>query len=228
MVNFLTVRWKDKVIFNEERIKKKLDEFAEAIESKCSVLNKCVGFIDGTNREVCRPIYHQRVWYSGHKHYNYFKFQAWVTPDGIISHIFGPVPGHRHDLYLWTASGLEESVFSKQPFNNYYLFGDQGYRNYGHLLAPIAGIFLSEAEKCFNDSMIDARLSVEWGFMRVSQLWQFLSRPYGLKTGCMPVGQLYLVAVLLTNMRTCLHRDKGNIISRFFGLTPPTCEEYLE
>jgi hypothetical protein len=32
------------VIFNEERIKNNLDKCAEAIESKCSVLNKCVGF----------------------------------------------------------------------------------------------------------------------------------------------------------------------------------------
>ena len=213
------------MIFNRQRIERSLPSYARAIENKCSVLPNCVGFIDGTNREISRPLKHQGVYYSGHKHYHCFKFQSWVTPDGLISSIFGPVPGHRHDLYLFSLSRLEEDVFSTTPFNSYCLFGDQGYHNKGHLLAPIPGLYLTEAETHFNECMLEPRLAVEWGFMRVSQLWQCFSKPVGLRAGNMSLGQMYLVSVLLTNIRTCMH--KHNQISTYFELEPCSPEEYL-
>jgi len=61
--------------------------------------------------------------------------------------------------------------------------------------------------------------------MRVSQLWQCFSKPVGLRAGNMSLGQMYLVSVLLTNIRTCMH--KHNQISINFELEPCSPEEYL-
>ncbi len=84
---------------------------------------------------------------------------------------------------------------------------------------------LDEDEQFFNSSMLEPRLTVEWGFMRVSQLFQAFSKPSTLKSGQMPVAQMYAVAVLLTNLRTCMH--EGNLVSKYFDLKPCTPEEYL-
>jgi hypothetical protein len=104
-------------------------------------LYNCIGFIDGTNRRISRPKMDQGIFYSGHKHYHCFKFQSWVTPDGLISHIFGPIPGHRHDLFLWSKSRIEEEIMCLPEFDDFCLFGDQGYHTSGHLLAPVPGMF---------------------------------------------------------------------------------------
>ncbi len=63
------------------------------------------------------------------------------------------------------------------PFSN-VIFGDQGYYNEGHLLSPFPGVMLDEDEQFFNNSMLEPRLTVEWGFMRVSQLFQAFNKPY--------------------------------------------------
>ncbi len=63
-------------------------------------MKNCVGFIDGTNREIARPIDDQNMFYSGHKHVHSIKFQSWITPDGIISHLFGLVNSKGHDVAM--------------------------------------------------------------------------------------------------------------------------------
>ena len=46
------------------------------------------GFIDGTVRPICRPGHHQKVVYNGHKRTHALKYQAIMTPDGMVSHLF--------------------------------------------------------------------------------------------------------------------------------------------
>ena len=89
----------------------------------------------------------------------------------------------------------------------------------------ILGSYLSEPEAAFNAMMLEPRLTVEWGFMRVSQLWQCFQRPAFLQVWRQPLGQVYLIAVMLTNIRTCL--TGRNKISDYFSCLPPTCEAYL-
>jgi hypothetical protein len=174
LVDFMTQKWAMVVKFNKARMIRSLPLYAAAIRASGASLSNCVGFIDGTNREVARPRVAQGAFYSGHKSYHSIKFQSWVTPDGLISHLFGPVPGARHDLFMFDMSGVEE-IMSEPEFNMYCLFSDQGYHNNGHLLSPIPGVFLTEQEQRFNQSMILPRLSVEWGFMIVSQSFSFLT-----------------------------------------------------
>jgi hypothetical protein len=98
-----------------------------------NVLSRCVGFVDGTNRECCQPRFNQSAYYSGHKVYHSFKFQSVVTPDGLISHLFGPVVGLRHDQYVYSISGVEQ-IMDSGLFSSLCSYVDQGsYVTNGHL-----------------------------------------------------------------------------------------------
>jgi hypothetical protein len=64
------------------------------LQEYCEHLNvpgqRCFGFIDGTQRIICRPgTLPQRTWYSGYKKCHGIKFQGVTTPDGLLSHLDG-------------------------------------------------------------------------------------------------------------------------------------------
>ena len=63
---------------------------------------------------------------------------------------------------------------------------------------------LSQEQHAFNAHMSQLRISVEQGFGKVVNLWQFLSYTKAHKLGLSAVGGYYMVAVLLTNIHTCL------------------------
>jgi hypothetical protein len=44
-----------------------LRRFAAVVHQKGAPLNDCIGFIDGTVREICKPGVNQKVVYNGHK-----------------------------------------------------------------------------------------------------------------------------------------------------------------
>ena len=83
-------------------VEERANEWAEAIHVKCSALQNCVGFIEGTLIDIARPKANkrQRVVYNGHKRKHALKYQAVNTPDGLILHVCGPIEGRRHDLTL--------------------------------------------------------------------------------------------------------------------------------
>ena len=214
--------WSHVMVVNEKQFEASLPRYAMAVALKGGLMHNCVGFIDGTNRECCRPTFMQRVCYSGHKHYHSFKFQSLLTPDGLISHLYGLVPGAHHDVYMFDRSGVQD-LFDKPAFHSYCLWADQGYANDGNLFAPFRNP--TADEDAINKSMLRVRLSVEHGFMRVSHLFTLFQRPTLLRLGQMAIGQLYATAVFLTNIRTCL--DGGNQISKFFECAPPTIVDFL-
>ena len=67
---------------------------------------RCIGFLDGTIRQQCRPVRGQRAIFSGHKRYHGLKFQALTVPDGLIAAMFGPVEGRLHDSTMLGLSNL--------------------------------------------------------------------------------------------------------------------------
>jgi len=82
--------------------------YAHSITGKGAPLHGCVGFIDGTAIRIARPGGGlQRACYSGHKQCHAIKFQSICTPDGLLLHIYGPVEGSRHDMFLYHESGID-------------------------------------------------------------------------------------------------------------------------
>ena len=108
--------------------------YAGKIHSKCGLLDRVWGLIDGTIHQTCRPTYFQKRTYSGHKRYHGLKFQSVVSPDGFFAHFFGPTNGNRHDSFMLGESGLLPTLA------NYMAAFDQPYVLYGDPAYPQSGI----------------------------------------------------------------------------------------
>ena len=207
----------------------KLLDYCAAVHASGTPLPQCWGFVDGTVRKLCRPIRLQQEVCNGHKRIHAIKFQSVVSPNGLIVHLFGPLPGRRHDAYLLNQSGILDHFEATASFyaadgTALYLYGDAAYPLRPHLQKPFLGANLTPQQTEFNRSMSSARMAVEWEFGKVVELWAFVDFEKNLKLLKSPVGNIYFVAVLLTNCHTCIY---GNQTSRHFGLTPPTVAEYL-
>lgn len=201
-----------------------LEKYAAAISNKGAPLMNCWGFIDGTIRPTCRPTKNQRLVYSGHKRVHGLKFQSVVTPDGLVANLFGPVEGRRHDSHMLRASNILIDL-EDLCGNDFCLYGDPGYPMRNSLIVPFKGAQLTPEEELFNAKMSAVRESVEWGFSKIIQNFSFLDFKKNLKIYLQPVGKLYLVGALLTNLHTCFY---GSTTSAYFEVEPPSPEHYLE
>ena len=76
----------------------------------------------------------------------------------------------------------------------------------------------------YNEAMSALRISVEWLFGDVINSFKFLDYKKNLKIGLSSVGKMYVVCALLRNAITCLY---GNTTSDYFGIEPPTLEQYF-
>ena len=180
-------------------------------------------------RPIARPSRHQRIWYSGHKRLHVQKFQAIMTPFGIVIHLFGPVEGTRHDSAMLRMSGLNQlqndlPPRSAAPGDGFAIYGDSAYPLRTNLQVPFTGLNLTPDETAFNTRMSECRVCMVWGFADITAKFSSLAVKKKQRLLHQPVGMYYAVATLLTNCHTCLY---GNETSRFFDLTPPTLDQYL-
>lgn len=106
----------------------------------------------------------------------------------------------------------------------YVVYGDPAYGISHHIISPFKGAYLTEPQKEFNRCMSACRVSVEWGFGKITQYFAFLDFQKNLRILLQPVAKYYAVGALLANCHTCLY---GSVTSSFFNLDPPTLEEYL-
>ena len=73
--------------------------------------------------------------------------------------------------------------------------------------------------EAFNAPLSSVRISVEWLYGDVINLFKFLDFNKNLKIGMSSIGKMCIVCALLHNALTCLY---GNKTSSFFELeTPP-------
>lgn len=185
----------------------------------------CWGFIDGTVMPICRPQQNQREVYNGHKRIHALKYQSIVTPNGLIANMFGPVEGRRHDAALLAESGiLNRITYFAEDNSPLCLYGDAAYPLSPHLLCPYKNAILTQEQQAFNTGMSGAREAVEWAFGKIVQNFAFVDFKKNQKMYLQPVGKYYLIAALLTNCHTCFY---GSQISTYFGLEPPSINEYL-
>lgn len=191
-----------------------------------SPLSSCIGFIDGTVRPMCRPIYDQRTSYNGHKRTHAIKFQGVMFPDGIIAAMNGPFEGKRHDATLLQESPTMQQMDQlplRPDATKYVLYGDPAYPLLEQLITPFRGDLTPE-QTDFNKSMSRVRESVEYGFGKIEQYYAFANYKKNLKLYLQPIGKIYLVATLLTNCHTCLY---GSNVNSVFKSQPPPLEDYL-
>lgn len=202
--------------------------YSDVIHRKGAPLTNCLGFIDGTVRPICRPTANQRVCYNGHKRIHSIKFQSLVTPDGMITNLYGPLEGRRHDCGLLRMSGIMEKMEELNRHDRdglpFSIYGDPAYPLRNYLLCPYRGANLTEQQMLFNQSMSSVRECVEWEFGKLLSLFAFLDFRKNLKVLLQPVAKYYIVGAILTNCHHCIY---GSQTSKYFNLSPPTLENYL-
>jgi len=83
----------------------------------------------------------------------------------------------------------------------------------------------TDEKKTFNMKMSRVRVSIEWYFGYVCQLWQWVSTKRCQQLLKRPVALFFIVAVWLTNCATCARG--GNQVSKFFECDPMDLNQYL-
>lgn len=207
-----------------------LQSYANAVFAKSGYLRHVVAFIDGTLRPCCRSGgaggIRQRVLYSGHKRRHGIKFQSVSLPNGIIWHLWGPVGGSRNDNHMLAASNMIAFLTAALLPFGFYIYGDAAYPMSPVLMVGYDRILATVLQLAFNKAMSRSRITVEWCFGKVLLLFPHLDFARNLRMGrskIQPLGQKYRAGVILTNFHTCLY---GSATSQYFGLTPPTLEQY--
>jgi hypothetical protein len=224
MIALLEHKFHPILTWDTRRLSPLLANFSAAIR-EASPLANTIGFVDGTRRQHTKPGVNQRESFNHHHWFHCLGFQGVSTPDGIIVQISPGMPGSYNDQFLLHASALND-IMSLQPFSNYFVYADAGYTTKDHVIAPFArhdGV--TAGELAFNAQMSSARVTIEWLFGRVVQLWRFLQHDDDLMVLKSSLSTYYRVAVLLTNVRTCL--DGRNQVADYFSVEPPTLEDYL-
>ena len=202
------------------------EAYAEAIHMKGAALRNCWGFLDGTQGRVCRPHKGQQSIFNGHKRMHSLKYQSVVSPDGMMSHFFGPMEGRRHDSALYYESGLDEQLQLIYSANGEVMciYGDSAYALRRYLITPFKGANVTDLQHEFNKNMASVRVSVEWGFAKIIQIFAFLSYFHNQKVFLQPIAKYWIVAAILCNCHTCLY---GSQTSKYFDVKPPELDEYL-
>ena len=208
------------------------DLFARAIHEKGAPAAHCIGFIDGTFRHCARPTEGQRHIYSGYYKGHGLKFQSVVGPNGMILDFYGPCPGRRGDGYLLRRSGFLTRMqqFCLTAGRHFYVYGDPAYALSRWIMRGFKGVMTPE-QRAFSKAMSSVREAVEWGFSLIVRDWAFVDYTKNLKIHKQPIAKLYFVAAIMTNVKTCMmaeeHDPYGNLISNFFGVSPPSLHDYL-
>ena len=105
------------------------------------------------------------------------------------------------------------------------IYGDMAYPLRVHLHTPFRHLPLAPPMQEYNESMNSVWIAVEWLFGDITNSFKYLDFKKNLKIGLSSVGKMYIVSALLCNAITCLY---GNETSVYFGIEPPTLEEYFQ
>ena len=202
--------------------------FANSIYQKGTALDNICGFVDGTLRGIARPVPNQGVTYNRHKRKHGLKYQSITTPNAIISNLFGPVEGRRHDSSMLAMSVMMPVLehFSIGPNGERLcIYGDPAYPLRWYLQGPFRGAQITPDQYFkFKKSMSKLHISVEWLFGNVIENFKYSDYWNSQKIGLSSVGKMYRVSALLTNAHTCLYKTH---CSNYFDLNPPFLEEYF-
>lgn len=107
---------------------------------------------------------------------------------------------------MLSESGLSSKLvqFNQANGQPYIVYGDPAYGISRNILTPFRGAQLTAAEKDFNKSMSQVRVSVEWTFGKILQYFTYVDLKRNNKILLQPVGKYYVVAALMTNWHTCI------------------------
>lgn len=135
--------------------------------------------------------------------------------------------GKRHDAGMLADSGLLNDLqqYALSPAGGAMcIYGDPAYPHRIHLQRPFTHGVLTPQMAAFNTSMSSVRNSVEWLFGDIVNYFKLMDFKKNLKLQLSSVGKYYAVCAILRNAMTCLY---FNETTAFFGLDPPSLQEYF-
>ena len=108
---------------------------------------------------------------------------------------------------------------------HYVIYCDQGYTTQACIETPWPDGDLVLEHQAFNDAMSSSRVAVEWEFGHILEHWASLHyKPQQKVLSNQKIGQVYIVAALLTNFFNILHPSKT---PKYFGVKPPSLGAYI-
>ncbi|CAM9599079.1 unnamed protein product, partial [Discosporangium mesarthrocarpum] len=176
--------------------------------------DKDLFFVDITHRPHFRPAgdVAQVATYSGYKRSHDIKFHGSLPPNDIIADLWGPTVGRHQDGYLMRS--MHDKLRNPQEGNptQYYVHGDTAYAGIQEMAAG-----LSQSQSQENEAMSVCRVGVGNPLGKVCKLWGFLDHKRNLKLMQSPIGYLFLVRVLLTNVHTGVY---GSRVTEYYREPP--------
>lgn len=143
--------------------------------------------------------------------------------------IFGPTEASLGDWRLWYENEVEERL--RELFGDdediLYIYGDPTYSGIFGIIGAYTrkpGRPLTKDQEWFNRTISESRIIIEQFFGILVRDWSFNAYKHNLKIGKSPIAGIYMISVLLVNIRCCM---SGNQISELFDIQPPTLDEYF-
>jgi len=201
--------------------------WSRAITDKGFPIRGICGFIDGKCLMTCHPKRHENEVYCGHHKACVTKFLIISFPNGLIIPI-GPFSGSCADGGCMTTFGVEGILHEALTFGgeSYCLLADKAFATTDKVIAPHKGSNLSRKERKFNRKHSQERVCVEYSIGTITNSFRRFQFAESLKQLDQPVGQEFIIAVHLTNIKTII-RGHNRVLSRYDSLSPPSLEEYM-
>ncbi|KDQ53695.1 hypothetical protein JAAARDRAFT_61093 [Jaapia argillacea MUCL 33604] len=198
-----------------------LEQYAHATHTESCPFNDVVSFMDVKIHRISPPGDNQCINYNSYSKSHTYKYQAVLTPDGLITLCAGPMEGWRANVVVVQWSVLLEVWFEHaRGYNNQplLLYANPAYGKTDVVVSGLKKVWdLVENEQRFNTVMSKYRESV-------SNLWAFLKHVQQMKLHISPIRKYFQVAVLLTNAHSCQY---GSDIAEYFQSKPPSLGEYF-
>lgn len=185
-------------------------------------------FVDGVFYAVNRPGVLQSSIYNGHHKAHGVTFMAAASSDGLLPLFIGPFPGTMNDRTIFDHHGPREVIrtaftaLNQQIPNPVFTIGDGIFEQTEYMRtthprqlarAPPSRLQLTRA-----------RIMVEQMFGELKGMFAFVTYRRQLSLRRSPIPTLIRIAVLLFNCKRCFNRTHTE---RFYGIRPPTIENYL-
>ena len=105
------------------------------------------------------------------------KFQSIVRPNGVITNLYGPIEGSRHDRFMLARSRILDQLehFSFGPHREILcIYGDPAHPLRGHFQTPSRETNLVPLQISRNKEMSSVHVSVKWVFGGIINYFKFL------------------------------------------------------
>ncbi len=199
--------------------------------------------LDGSGISICRPSGFsehdnttQRYYYSGKERCHVIRILGMVSLTGLFVHVFGSFPGSAADETIYRVEDVEQQLddlhnravaafnMQRRPM----VAGDGGFTASRNIVTPFAfdpNAPVFSAENVYNLVHSKMRIPNEWGFGRVVNAFQTLQFRMLLKAAWTDPDKQYVVGMLMTNFIVIC---EGSQTQSYFGMHPPSLEEYLQ